>query len=308
MRQTALNLIYEMSLYDSRVVFIGSDLGAGTLKKMKSEIPERFFMEGIAEQYMVGFAAGLSKEGFMPFLNTIGTFLTRRAYEQIMIDVCLHNLPVRILGSGGGMVYAPLGPTHTSVDDFSLMLGIPNLKVFAPADANEMKTILEFSLHDNSPYYIRIGKGGEQIVTNLDIKNPNNPKIFGELQSRVIICTTGVILQHALQAADMLKSRNITTTVIHFTALSEINLVELRGLFESSSLIVVAEEHIPRGGLFSQILESIHLNKISHVKLGHLSLPFSFIHKYGSQNEHFIEYNLDGDGIFTYIIENLENL
>ena len=308
MRQTALNLVFEMSLIDSRVVFIGSDLGAGTLKNMKSEVPERFFMEGIAEQYMVGFAAGLSKEGFIPFLNTIGTFLTRRAYEQIMIDVCLHNLPVRILGSGGGMVYAPLGPTHTSIDDFSLMLSIPNLKVFAPADANEMKTILEYSLHDDSPYYIRIGKGGEEIVTDLKIKNPIKPKFFGQLQSRVIICTTGIILQQALKAAEMLQTRKIKTSVIHFPCLSEINLAELKTMFESASLILVAEEHIPKGGLFSQILESIYLNKISFLNLRNLALPFSYIHKYGSQNEHLIEYNLDSNGIYTYIINNLDIL
>jgi transketolase len=308
MRQAALNLIFEMSLVDSRVVFIGSDLGAGTLKNMKSEVPERFFMEGIAEQYMVGFAAGLSKEGFIPFLNTIGTFLTRRAYEQIMIDVCLHNLPVRILGSGGGMVYAPLGPTHTSVDDFSLMLNIPNLKVFAPADANEMKSILESSLHDNSPYYIRIGKGGEKIVTDLETKNPDKPKIFGQMQSRVIICTTGVLLQHALKASEMLKSKEIETSVIHFPCLSEIDLAELKSMLQSASLILVAEEHIPRGGLFTQILESMHANGISILNLRNLALPFSFIHKYGSQNEHLIEYKLDSNGMYTFIVENLNTL
>ena len=305
MRQTALNLIHQMSLKDPRVVFVGSDLGAGTLKEMKSEVPQRFFMEGIAEQYMVGFAAGLSKEGFIPFVNTIGTFLTRRAYEQIMIDVCLHNLPVRILGSGGGMVYAPLGPTHTSVDDLSLMLNIPNLKVFAPADANEMKNILEYSLDDDSPYYVRIGKGGEEVVSDLDVKNPNEPKIFGKLQSEVIIFTTGVILQHALKAAERLLAQNVETTVIHFPCVSGINLSEIKNVLESAKLILVAEEHIPRGGLFSQILESIYLNKISFLNLRNLSLPFSYIHKYGSQNEHLLEYSLDSNGIFTYIIENL---
>lgn len=308
MRQTALNLIHQMSLKDPRVVFIGSDLGAGTLKNMKSEVPQRFFMEGIAEQYMVGFAAGLSKEGFIPFINTIGTFLTRRAYEQIMIDVCLHNLPVRILGSGGGMVYAPLGPTHTSVEDFSLMLSIPNLKVFAPADSNEMKSILEYSLHDNSPYYIRIGKGGEEIVTDSKINNPTEPKIFGQLHSRVIIFTTGVILQQALIAAEKLIEQNVETTVIHYPYLSKIDLSELKNMLESASFILIVEEHIPRGGLFSQILESIYLNRISFLNLKNLSLPFSYIHKYGSQNDHLTEYKLDSNGIYDHVIENLDKL
>ena len=115
MRQTALKTVHELARSDGRVVFVGSDLGADTLKEMKEEFPERFFMEGISEQHIVGFAAGLAKEVFIPYLNTIATFFARRAYEQIAIDVALHNLPVRILASGGGMVYAPLGPTHTAI-------------------------------------------------------------------------------------------------------------------------------------------------------------------------------------------------
>ena len=165
MRQKALSTVYELAKQDSRIVFIGSDLGAGTLKEMKEELPQQFFMEGISEQHVVGFAAGLAQEGFIPYINTIGTFLTRRSFEQIAIDIGLHNLPVRLLASGGGMVYAPLGPTHTAIDDFSLMLNVPNMKVFAPADALEMENLLLTVVNDPSPHYIRFGKGGEEIVT-----------------------------------------------------------------------------------------------------------------------------------------------
>ena len=122
MRQKALTTVYKLAKQDPRVLFIGSDLGAGTLQAMREDIPGQFFMEGISEQHIVGFAAGLAQEGFIPYINTIGTFLTRRSFEQVSIDVGLHRLPVRLLSSGGGMVYAPLGPTHTAVEDFSLML------------------------------------------------------------------------------------------------------------------------------------------------------------------------------------------
>ena len=119
MRQEALKTVHNLAKNDPRVLFIGSDLGAGTLEAMRKELPQQFFMEGISEQHIIGFAAGLAQEGFIPFFNTIGTFITRRAYEQVCIDIALHDLPVRLLSGGGGMVYAPLGPTHTAIEDFS---------------------------------------------------------------------------------------------------------------------------------------------------------------------------------------------
>ena len=112
MRQTCLTQIYELAKRDPRVVFIGSDLGAETLEPFRLEMPERFFMEGVSEANIIGMAAGLAIEGFVPYVNTIATFLTRRCFEQTVLDVCLHNLPVRLIGNGGGLVYAPLGPTH----------------------------------------------------------------------------------------------------------------------------------------------------------------------------------------------------
>ncbi|MDP6621171.1 MAG: transketolase, partial [Alphaproteobacteria bacterium] len=116
MRRTALDMVYELAKRDPRVVFIGSDLGAGALDQMKAEMPERFFMEGVSEANVIGMAAGLAMDGFVPYVNTIATFLTRRCYEQVAVDLCLHELPVRLIANGGGVVYAPLGPTHIAIE------------------------------------------------------------------------------------------------------------------------------------------------------------------------------------------------
>src|SRR5947209_6866902 len=116
-RKTCLDMVHDLARRDERVLYIGSDPGPGTLDKMKHEFPDRLFIEGIAEQNLVGMAAGLAMEGYIPYINTISTFLTRRCFEQVAIDLCLHNLPVRMVGNGGGFVYAPLGPTHTAVED-----------------------------------------------------------------------------------------------------------------------------------------------------------------------------------------------
>ena len=138
MRQTGLNMIHELAMRDPRVVFIGSDLGAGTLDKFKKEMPDRFFMEGVSEANIVGMAAGLAMDGCIPYIHTMATFLTRRCYEQVAVDLCMHKLPVRLIANGGGVVYAPLGPTHIAIEDMAIMRALPNMTVAAPVDADDL--------------------------------------------------------------------------------------------------------------------------------------------------------------------------
>src|SRR4051812_12645182 len=142
MRQTCLNMVHELAKRDKRPLFIGSDLSPGLLKAMKEEMPQRWYMEGITEQNVIGMAAGLAMEGYMPYVNTIATFITRRCYEQVAVDLCLHDLPVRLIANGGGLVYAPLGPTHLAIEDIAIMRALPNMTVVAPADAGEMRRFM----------------------------------------------------------------------------------------------------------------------------------------------------------------------
>ena len=136
MRQTCLNMVYELAKADERVFFIGSDLGVGTLNQFKKEIPDRFFMEGVSEANLIGMATGLALEGKIVYVNTLATFLTRRCFEQIVLDACLHHANVRLIGNGGGMVYAPLGPTHLAIEDMAILRAVPNMTIVAPADAS----------------------------------------------------------------------------------------------------------------------------------------------------------------------------
>ena len=143
MRKTCLDIVYELAKHDERIVFIGSDLGLGTLKQLKAEFPGRFFMEGVSEANIVSMAAGLALEGKIVYVNTIATFLTRRCFEQVVLDLGLHNANVRLIANGGGVVYAPLGPTHLAIDDIRDLRAIPNMTIRravrrrrdAPADA-----------------------------------------------------------------------------------------------------------------------------------------------------------------------------
>ena len=298
MRQTALQTVFDLAKQDSRVVFVGSDLGAGTLKEMREELPNQFFMEGISEQYLVGFVAGLAKEGFIPFVNTIANFFTRRAFEQIAMDIALHNLPVRLLASGGGMVYAPLGPTHTAVDDFALMTSVPKLRVFSPGDANEMRELLVHSMNDPQPWYIRFGKGGEPIFSPSQQLQPNKPKLFGDPRAEILFLTTGILIHEVLEAVEELRGTlSLPVSALHFPELTNLEFESWKQSYQFARKVIVAEEHIPQGGLFTKVLHSVHAQNLDTKKLVQSSLPFAYLHNYGSQKDHFIAHGLDAIGL-----------
>src|SRR2546430_7201754 len=138
MRKRSLDMVYELARKDDRIVFIGSDLGVGTLDDFRNDMPDRFFMEGVSEANIVGMAAGMALEGRIVYVNTIATFLTRRCFEQVVLDLGLHNVNVRLIANGGGVVYAPLGPTHLAIDDIAIMRAIPNMTIGAPCAAAGM--------------------------------------------------------------------------------------------------------------------------------------------------------------------------
>src|SRR5260221_1455445 len=218
-RKTSLDSIYELAKNDQRIFFIGSDLGVGVMDKFKAEMPERFFMEGISEAHIIGMAAGLAMEGKIVYINTIATFLTRRCLEQIMIDLCVQNLKVRLVGNGGGLVYAPLGPTHEAIDDLALMRVLPRMTILAPADPEEMKTAVTESVDHPGPIYIRVARGGEPVVTaNAAPFKIGRARVIRE-GNEVLLFTTGVTLKPALDAAEILAKGGIQACVLHLPTL-----------------------------------------------------------------------------------------
>lgn len=304
MRQTALSTVYDLAKVDPRVVFIGSDLGKNTLEKFKEEFPERFFMEGVSEAHIIGMAAGLALEGKIPYFNTITTFISRRAYEQVVIDLCLHNLPVRLLGSGGGLVYAPLGPTHLAIEDIALMRAIPQMTVVAPADAQEMRKLMLASLDYPGPIYVRIAKGGDPIVTKEE-----GEFVFGKAYQYqegkdALIITTGICLKLALDAAAELKTKNINVSILHCPTIKPLDIKTIMPLISQINTIVSIEEGIINGGLGSAIAELIAEASFStSKKFKRLGIPDTFCKNYGSQEALMKSYNITTEAIVDFILK-----
>lgn len=285
-------MVYELAKKDKRVVFIGSDLGAGLLDNFKKEMPERFFMEGVSEANIVSMAAGLALSGKIVYVNTIATFITRRCFEQNVLDVGWHKAKVRLIGNGGGLVYAPLGPTHLAIDDIAIMRAIPNMTIIACADAREMKKMMNESLDWPGPIYIRLAKGNDPVVTK---GNFRIGKVFSYREGKdVLLMTTGITLQIALEASNKLADIGIKVGILHIPTLKPLdNKAVLREVIKYR-IIISIEEHSQIGGLGSLMGELIAAANYKKAKIfAKIALPDEFPHGYGSQKELLIKYGIN---------------
>jgi len=298
MRRTCTNMVHELAKKDEKVVFIGSDLGAGTLDSMKEEMPERFFMEGIAEQNIIGMAAGMALEGYIPYVNTIATFITRRCYEQVAVDLCMHNLPVRLIGNGGGVVYAPLGPTHIALEDMAIMRALPNMTVVAPTDAEEMTRFMTASLDWPGPIYIRLGKGGDPIVSRDEDGFEIGKAILLREPGDVLLVATGVMVHRCLKAAEILETQGVACGVLNMHTVKPLDAATLLKLAGNVRLVATVEEHTRIGGLGSAVAD-LFVEELGPTMpvLKRLALPDAFTKEYGSQDSLLENAGLQAEGI-----------
>jgi transketolase len=297
MRATCVNMVYELAKRDPRVVFIGSDLSPGMLKDMRRDMPERWYMEGVAEQNVIGMAAGMAMEGFMPYVNTIATFITRRCYEQVAVDLCLHKLPVRLIGNGGGLVYAPLGPTHLAIEDIAIMRALPNMTVVACCDAEEMKRLMAASLDWPDPIYIRLAKGGDPIVSKPEHgftigKGIVLHDVPGPTVDALLI-GTGIASARALSAAEILAKEGIACAVLHHHTVKPLDVATTVEQARRARLVVTIEEHTVIGGLGSAVTDALveHLHG-ALPRIKRLGIPDTFAVKYGNQDSLMEGYGL----------------
>jgi transketolase len=307
MRKTSLDMVYQLARHDERIFFVGSDLGIGTLQQFKDEMPGRFFMEGVSEANLIGIAAGLALEGKIVYANTIATFITRRCFEQVALDLCLHNVPVRLIGNGGGLVYAPLGPTHEAIEDIAIMRALPRMTIVAPADADEMRRFMPVTVDYPGPIYIRLGKGGDPIVSNDRVPFQIGKALPMRQGRDALIVTTGITLKIALDAASTLAERGIEAAVLHMPTVKPLDVEALLEYAERVPVIVTVEEHTVIGGLGSAVAEVIAETNFETAKrFKRLGIPDMFAEHYGSQNSLMAGFGITAENTVAAVLELLE--
>ena len=236
--------------------------------------------------------------------NTIATFLTRRCFEQVCIDLCLHNLSVKLIANGGGLVYAPLGPTHLATEDISIMRTLPNMKIIAPCDAYEMKILMKKINNVNGPVYVRIAKGGDRIVTNNSDNISFGKALVKAIPGEYLFITTGVMTQIALEAIQILKKRKIKVGLIHFGTVKPLDKNILNKWVPKAKKIVTVEENSLAGGFGSSILEHVSDQMPKYAsRIKRIGIKDTFSKKYGTQTELFKNFNLTAKNLIDTLLE-----
>lgn len=285
MRDACLRAISDLISHNPQVVYIGSDVSAGASARCgdAARAGRCVFIEGIAEQHLVSAAVGMALTGHIVYLNTIAAFLTRRAFEQIAVDACLHQAPVRLIGNGGGSVYAPLGPTHLALDDLALLRPLPHLTVFVPADADEMYDLVCRSLYCPGPVYVRVGGEAKPLAALPDdlrrrLYVPGHPPPAAE----VVIVTTGTCRNLSLEAAALLEAGGIATRVVHVPVIKPFPWPEVKPALAHARLVVTVEDHGVEGGLGSILADRLaQATDLAPVRLHMIGYPAEVIDSYG---------------------------
>lgn len=304
MRNGFAQKITQLASQDSKVVLLSGDIGNRLFDSFKNQTPKQFYNCGVAEANMMGVAAGMALSGLRPFVYTITPFTTARCFEQVKIDVCYHNAPVVIVGTGSGLSYAPLGPTHHSLEDMGIFRTLPGMRIIAPCDTVELSFALDAVLKDQVPTYIRIGKKGEPILHTQPFSFELGKAAILRPGGQVAIIGAGTILSEALNAAEQLEKKGISTEVASFHTVKPIDEDYLKYASEQFDLIVVLEEHGKIGGLCCAVNDW----KVEHnvdIRQLNFGARDEFMHQVGSQQYARELYGLTAKDIFEKVTQEL---
>jgi len=264
MAKTSMRGVYGETLVklgakNKNIVVLDADLAKSTQTgKFGKAFPDRFFDMGIAEQDMIGTAAGFAAAGMNPFASTFAMFGSGRPWEQIRNSVAYPNLPVKIVVTHAGISVGEDGPTHQACEDISIMRSIPNMKVVAPADSVETEKIIEYlAEYYDSPVYVRLTRMTTDVIFGPDYKFTFGKGIIMRPGTDITIISTGIMIFQALEAAEILRSKNISAEVIHMPVIKPIDEKMIIASAKKTGKIVTVEEHSIIGGLGSAVAEVI---------------------------------------------------
>jgi len=247
MRNALARTLYELAKEDDRVVVLVADISpAGAMEEFRKEFPDRFINVGVAEQSMIGLAAGLAQRGFRPFAYTIATFALFRAYEFVRCDLAYQDLPVTVVGMGAGLSYSTLGGTHQAIEDVAVALACPNLTVLAPCDPTTTSECVAWCAQRRTggPVYLRIGKAGEPDLTSTlrGLQRLGAPRRLRATSSPVHVVSYGPIAAEALKLADAIGANMSVVTQLSGWAASDPDRASWGGIGRSGGRIIVVEE------------------------------------------------------------------
>lgn len=257
-REAYGNALLALGQKNEKVVVLDADLSKSTKTNIfAKEFPERFFEMGIAEQDMMATAAGLAAAGMKPFASTFAVFAAGRAFEQIRNSIAYNKLPVVIGASHAGITVGEDGGSHQSVEDIALMRSLPNMTVIVPADSRETEQAVNAAADISGPVYLRLGRMAVPEVNALDYRFEVGKGTVLKSGNDAAIIACGIMVDAALQAAEILKLKGIDVRVINMASIKPLDTALVIQAAKETGAIVTAEEHSIIGGLGSAVAETL---------------------------------------------------
>jgi len=288
MRDAFFESLYQQARTNKNIILVTADTGAVCHDKFKKHLRSQYINVGIAEQNMVGIAAGLAMAGKIVYIYAIIPFVTMRCYEQIRVDLCCMGLPVTIVGIGAGFDYSTLGPTHHGTEDLALMRALPAMTIYSPADSIMADLFVKLSLTQKGPLYIRLDRTGFPLVykKRLNKEKINIDQGLSVLKRGKDICiiSTGRMVYSALQIAKKLSTYSINAEVIDLFRIKPLPKKVLWDKIKNVKYVATIEEHFITGGIGTAIAEMIAVKKQSPL-LKFFGIPNRFCRRYGTRED-----------------------
>lgn len=280
------------------VVVVSGDLtGSCEIDDFQKSYPARFFSMGMAEQNMIGFAAGLAREGFYPYVHTFAVFIYRRPYDQLAMSIAYPNLPVRLLGFLPGII-SPGGVTHQAIEDIAVLRALPNMTILECGDATEVESVLDVAQAIHGPVYVRMLRGEVPRLFHPSEPLRLNRARAVSVGSDVTILSSGICTEEALRAAGALRSVGVSLTHLHISTLKPFtDPTVLDAATTSRYGVITIENHSILGGLGSAMAERMAEAGVGR-KLVRLGLKDTFAH--GASRPYLMrQYGLDALALVT---------
>lgn len=308
MRKTFVKTLLELCNAHEELMLVTADLGYAVFEQFYASKPKSYLNVGVAEADMIGVSAGLATCGRRPIAYSITPFISIRCLEQVRVDVCYHNLPIMLVGTGAGLCYGTLGPTHHGTEDLSLMRSLPNMTVTAPADKWELEHLFKQGFELSAPFYMRIGRAVEPEV-HTGQKKPQiklgKGAVVREEGSDFAIIATGNAVYSGLQALQKLSGAGHKGKLISMHTIKPLD-TELVGKLGNSMPLFTLEEHSIVGGLGSAVAEFLADAGIRPDSFARIALPDAFQKKVGSHDFLRWQSGIDADSVAAKIKAKLE--
>ncbi|OGJ58120.1 hypothetical protein A3H22_00195 [Candidatus Peribacteria bacterium RIFCSPLOWO2_12_FULL_55_15] len=263
MRTTFVKTLLAIAKRDPRIMLLTGDLGFTVFEEFRDTLGRQYLNAGVAEQNMVGVAAGLALSGRRVFVYSIVPFVTFRCFEHIRNDVCYHNLPVCIVGVGGGYSYGHMGSTHHALEDIAVMRSLPNMKVLCPGDPLETEALVHAIVEQDGPCYLRLGKAGEPTLHMEPLSLTIGRAIEMRSGQDLTLIASGTMLERALEIADRLQGGFVRASVLSMHTVKPLDVEAVRKAAAATPLLVTLEEHSRIGGLGSAVAEALSLEGLA---------------------------------------------